>query len=228
MRFLTRSQVRPWFEGKTVAIVGSGPGVLDNRHDFIDSHDIVVRVNNYKLVYSSTGRRTDVFYSFFGTSIKKTSSELRRDGVWLCMNKCPNSQPIESDWHRSRGYMIGVDFRPHYMRRRDWWFCNTHAPTDEEFREGFHILGKHIPTTGFAAILDVLALDPKSVYLTGFDFYRSGIHTVNERWRPGRADDPIGHVPERELEWIARNQTKYPLSFDGRLTQIVSSVKVAA
>lgn len=216
MRFITRSEVRPWFEGKRVAIVGSGPGVLENPHSFVDSHDVVVRINNYKLS-AAAGSRTDVFYSFFGTSIRKTKWELKRDGVRLCMCKCPNAHAIESDWHRSRRMMIGVDYRPHYERRQGWWFCDTYIPTVDEFMVGFELLGRHIPTTGFAAILDVLSFGPESVYLTGFDFFRSRIHNVNEKWRPRNNDDPIKHEPERELAWIAQNRQNYPLIFDNEL-----------
>ena len=87
-------------QGRRVALVGSGPGVLDNRPGFIDSHDVVVRVNNYKLS-PAAGARTDVFYSFFGSSIRKSVEELKRDGVDLCVCKCPNAQFMQSAWHLS-------------------------------------------------------------------------------------------------------------------------------
>lgn len=203
MRFLNRSDVRPWFEGKTVAIVGSGPGCTENADGFVDSHDVVVRVNNYRLT-GGTGKRTDVFYSFFGTSIKKTQEELKRDGVSLCMNKLPNAQPIESDWHRRNGKMIGIDYRPHHARRAAWWFCDTYIPTVDQFMQPFEALGRHMPTTGFAAIWDVLSFNPARVYLTGFDFFRSGIHNVNEPWRAKNLDDPFRHEPEREAAWLTK------------------------
>jgi hypothetical protein len=195
--------VAPRFRNKRVAIVGSGPGVLDNRLGFIDGHDIVVRVNNYKLSVP-TGQRTDVFYSFFGDSILKESRELRHDGVSLCMCKCPNSQPISSSWHRKRRKMRGVDFTYIYQRRHDWWFCDTWIPSTEDFLKKFDLLGKHVPTTGFAAILDILDFAPRSMFLTGFDFFESGIHNVNESWRRRNEDDPIRHEPQREFLAIER------------------------
>lgn len=94
MRFLTLSEIRPRFEGKTVAIVGSGPGCVKNPGGYIDSHDVVVRISNYKLM-PGTGTRTDVYYSFFGSSIRKTAEELKRDGVTLCMCKLPDAKPFE-------------------------------------------------------------------------------------------------------------------------------------
>ena len=43
MTFCDKEYVRNIFKDKTVAIVGSGPSVLDNRPGYIDSHDIVVK-----------------------------------------------------------------------------------------------------------------------------------------------------------------------------------------
>jgi hypothetical protein len=171
MRFVGRSEVEKRFEGKTVAIVGSGPSVLTNAPGIVDWHEIVVRVNNYK-TSRAAGFRTDVHYSFYGSSIRKTADELKHDGVTLCMCKLPDAKPIESEWHRKNGKEIGVDFRPHYRRRKDWWFCDTYVPTVDEFMVPFRVLGDHMPTTGFAAIFDILSFSPKSVFLTGFDFFR--------------------------------------------------------
>lgn len=228
MRFVSRSDIRPRFEGKTVAIVGSGPGVLQNVPGFIDSQDVVVRVNNYKLT-PATGSRTDVFYSFFGRSIRKEKRDLKRDGVTLCLCKCPDAHAIESDWHRRRGKMAGVDFRWIYSARASFWFCDTYVPDVSEFLAIFNLLGGHVPTTGFAAIHEILTHNPASLYLTGFDFFRSGLHNVNEPWRERNVSDPIGHDPERELKWLAENLSHLPVTCDRKLTEAIASVeKVAA
>lgn len=218
MRFLTRPEVRRRFEGKSVAIVGSGPGALDNDPGFIDSHRVVVRVNNYKIT-PATGSVTDVFYSFFGTSVRKEVKDLRREGVALCIAKCPNAHAIQSEWHRVNNKMPGVDFRYIYELRRGWWFCDTYVPTVEEFMVGFELLGRHIPTTGFAAILDILSFEPRSVYLTGFDFFESGKHNLDQPWRTKNTDDPICHVPQREKLWLIENISRFPIEVDAALGQ---------
>lgn len=223
MRFVTRPEVRQRFEGKSVAVVGSGPGCRQNAPGIVDAHDIVVRVNNYK-VSDGAGRRTDVFYSFFGASIKKSADELRRDGVTFCMCKCPNAHAIESEWHRVNGKMIGVDFRPHYQRRANWWFCDTYIPTVAEFMVGFDLLGRHMPTTGFAAILDVLSFNPRAVFLTGFDFFQSGIHNVDEPWRVKNLDDPHRHRPDLEAAWLRGVIGLHPVNCDCALSQVLASV----
>lgn len=214
----TRQQVEERFRGKHVAVVGSGPGVLDNAPGFIDSHDVVVRVNNHRCGQAQ-GFRTDVYYSFYGSSIRKTAAELRVEGVDLCLCKCPDAKFMESAWHRKMGKPHGVDFRYIYRDRADWWFCPTYVPPVEEFCAVFDLLGQHIPSTGFSALHLVLSCDPASLHLTGFDFFASRIHNVNESWRPGNPDDPIGHAPELERAWLSKNLDRVTL--DPALTTIM-------
>lgn len=225
-RFVSFEEVGKRFRDRTVAVVGSAPSVLDNEPGFIDSHEVVVRVNNYKLC-PRQGSRTDVYYSFYGTSIKKPAEELKREGVTLCMCKCPDGKPIESAWHERNHKTNGIDFTYIYRNRVSWWFCDTWVPTVHTFLEHFELLDRHIPTTGFAAILDVLACHPKSVYLTGFDFFASGLHNVNEHWRPGNPSDPIGHRPELEAAWLAANAERYPITFDRSLTALMRKLQRA-
>lgn len=222
MRVLDFEEASRSIRGKSVVIVGSAPCVLENQHGFIDSHEAVVRVNNYKLG-AAQGFRTDVFYSFFGSSIRKTAEELKRDGVTLCMCKCPDAKPISCEWHERNGKTLGIDFRYIYKARAAWWFCDTYVPTSERFVETFNLLGKHVPTTGFAGILEVLKCEPKSLYVTGFDFFESGLHNVDEKWRAGDPADPIGHRPERELEWLCINAHLMPLKFDAHLRKLILS-----
>ena len=228
MRFLSKSDIRPLFEGKSVAIVGSGPGILGNRPGLVDSHDVVVRVNNYKIVDGRTGHRCDVYYSFFGKSITKTPRELLADGVKVCMAKCPNAHAIESGWHRIQGKMNGVDFRWIYQEREGWWPCDVYIPSEIDFLATFHMLGRRVPTTGFAAIVDILEFKPAELFLTGFDGFRSGIHNLDERWKARNSKDPIGHVPERELEIMAGMVVRNGIKTDAALAGVLKTVKVAA
>jgi hypothetical protein len=222
MRFVTFEEAAEYLRGKSVAVVGSGPFVLRNKVGFIDSHDVVVRVNNHK-VSQEAGLRTDVHYSFYGSSIRTTAQELQLQGVKLCMCKLPNSKPLSSEWHEKRGKAEGVDYRYIYRLRESWWFCDTFIPDDALFLAKFELLGKHQPTTGFAAILDVLECQPASVYLTGFDFFTSGVHNVTERWVAKNPDDPIRHRPDLERDWIKANASRF--TFDGKLDELINGEK---
>lgn len=219
MRFVTFEEVVSRLREKSIAIVGSAPSCLDNKQGFIDSHEIVVRVNNFKLG-AQQGRRTDVHYAFYGSSIRSEAKDLKACGVTLCMCKCPDAKALDSEWHERTNRPHGVDYRYIYRARKDWWFCDTFIPDIVMYRAKFALLNNHIPTTGFAAVLDVLACSPRSVYLTGFDFFTSGRHNVNEVWKPGPADDPICHRPDLEAQWIFNNAHLYPLTFDQKLLQI--------
>ena len=218
--FVGFDSVTSMIRGKSIAIVGSAPSCLENERGFIDSHDVVIRVNNHK-IGEAQGSRTDIHYSFYGSSIRKTPGELKREGVKLCMCKCPNSQPIESQWHVANGKKNGIDFRYIYELRKNWWFCDAWIPSDEEFVNSFNLLGGHIPTTGFSAILDVLRAEPKSIYLTGFDFFSSGIHNVNEPWKKGNQNDPICHDPKAEAKWLSENINSYPIKLDKKLSEMI-------
>lgn len=220
MDFCDEHALEKMFKGKTVAIVGGGPSTLKNEPGYIDSHEVVVRVNNYKLFGDITGKKTDVFYSYFGGAIKKTKNELQRDGVSLCIAKCPNCQFIDSEWHRRNNKMIGVDFRYIYQKRAGFWFCKTYVTPLESFMEMFELLGKHIPTTGFSAIYEILKHNPKKLYITGFDFFESNVHNVNEAWKKLNPDDPIRHMPELEREWVLNNVSNYPIELDRKLSLI--------
>ena len=96
MKFVNLNYLRDYFSNKRVALIGSAPTVIDNVGATIDSFDLIIRINNYKIIgyQNNVGTRTDVFYSFFGSSIRKTVKELQQDGVKLIMCKCPNSKPI--------------------------------------------------------------------------------------------------------------------------------------
>lgn len=221
MNFVTLEQARETIRGKRVAVVGGGPTALDNRPGFVDGHEVVVRVNNYR-TGNEQGTRCDVYYSFFGSSIRKTPAELQRDGVRLCWAKCPDGKPLESRWHEERGRQNGIDFRYIYRERGPWWFCDTFIPDTAHFMRGVALLGGHVPTTGFSAILDILEAKPAALFVTGFDFFASRQHNVDERWKPGDPSDPIGHRPELEQAWLRENLPKHPVYLDRYLTGVLA------
>lgn len=223
MRFVEFAEVAAVFSGKRVAIVGSAPSCLGNEPGFVDGHDVVVRVNNYKTGVRQ-GKRTDVHYSFYGTSIRTRAETLRADGVRLCMAKCPNAKALDSDWHELHNKPEGVDYRYIYRYRSAWWFCDTFVPDVARYLAKFELLDKHIPTTGFAAILDVLDAHPASLYLTGFDFFSSKIHNVDEPWKPGDPHDPICHRPDLEATWLVENTHRFPLRLDAKLQELMNCV----
>jgi hypothetical protein len=75
--------------------------------------------------------------------------------------------------------------------------------------KAFRLLHYHVPTTGFACLWEMFQLPIKQMYITGFDFMTSNIHNMDEKWNPGRQDDPVRHMHSVEAdivkEWARGN-----------------------
>jgi hypothetical protein len=214
--WLTFKDLQKTFKNKNVVIVGSAPsGIENNTAANIESFDEIIRVNNYKTKgidlrnipydYSaSLGMRTDWHYSFYGGSIRKTKEEMQAENIKGHLCKCPNAECHVTDWHRERNQQQGGDFRPIYRRRRDYWIAPVYVPERDHYMELFNLLGKHVPSTGFACIWELIQCEPKKLYITGFDFMRSKKHNVDELWNPGNQDDPIRHMWDSEAELLKK------------------------
>lgn len=173
--------ITKFFWNKTVLVLGSAPNVLETETDFMDSFDLIVRVNNYKNFNSC--RRTDVYASFFGKSIRKDIHNLRQDGVRLLMAKCPDDIVEVKNPDGSINTKLSEDFRWIYEFRNEW-FKVAGIPLFIQTVENFNnnnIPIKQICTTGVAIILDILRCKPKHLYFAGFDFAMSGMHNINKR-----------------------------------------------
>ena len=218
MDLINMGQVEEIVKGKRIAVVGSAPTVLKNAPGFIDSHDLVVRVNNYKLS-DPAGTRTDIFYSFFGGSVRKHRDQLIKDGVKYCLCKCPNQKAMDSSWHDKNNKGFGTDFRYIYRSREKFWFCPTYVPSLEVFMDQFRQLDNHIPSTGMACIMLLSGMDCE-IFLTGFDFFASKKHNVDEPWRHKNPDDPIGHSPANEIAWLTARKDWF--IFDDYLRSVIA------
>ncbi len=184
-------------EGKKIIILGSAPSVLLNKGSEIDAFDYVVRLNNYKIdgFEKNVGTRTDIYYSFFGRSIKKENEELKRHKVKFIMNKYPN----QTFWDHTGGKaIVGIsdECKWVYKLRKDWWEFPVWIQKRKYFRENYEYMCR-IPTTGVSAILDVLRFKPGLLHITGFDFMTSKIHNTNEKWNDG--DGNHDHFGEMKL-----------------------------
>lgn len=178
---------------ETVAVVGNGPSALDyplGRR--IDDCDKVVRINNYRLSAQWTkyiGSQTDIFASnLYTRDVKKTRAELVSDGVtqiWATIPKGTRFSHWDSDWQAAelqyRGFPIAsIDWRSFVT-------LNAHSGKGGELLYaaacslgglGFRFVGGLMspPTSGLVAILKAIELRPKTIMLTGFDFF-TAVHS---------------------------------------------------
>jgi hypothetical protein len=208
LKNLTLADLHETFKGKRVAIVGSAPSALKNDAQYIDRYDEIVRINNFKTVGTDlkgrdydfrpqVGYRTDWHYSFYGGSIRTSHKELEGIKGHLC--KCPNEEIVHlTEWHKMRKLEKGCGWAWIYRKRKDYWIAPLYIPTKAHYLECFDMLGQHVPSTGFACLWEFASMPVKEMYVTGFDFFTSGVHNINEKWNKGMSDDPIRHLPEKE------------------------------
>lgn len=200
------SVFRNLIKGKRVCLVGGGPSALNNRAGYIDSFDTVVRVNQFKLTGNNTGRRVDVHFSFFGNSVKTNRLELINAGCKVCVIKSPPWKVIHSEWKANKSSRSAINPEYIYRAREKWWPCPAVIISEDELLSDFFMLGGHVPTTGFSAMMAILRRYPAILYMTGFDFFESGKHNLNERWEGIDSRNPIRHRPDLEYEFIKGNR----------------------
>lgn len=156
---MANPEVFPWHKN-TVALVGSAESLL--RSDFgpaIDSHDIVVRINQgafAALQPESTGLRTDyVFLTLTGGNVRAKATFL-----WKARKAARRGVVLMSQKGRS---LFGVDLAGVFLHYPAAWQDALIAK-----------LG-HRPSTGAMAV-DLLTrtlASPKQLDLYGFDFFRT-------------------------------------------------------
>lgn len=194
---VNENYVKAFFKNKKVLIMGSAPNVSKLDAAFMESFDIICRVNNYSVFNSCN--RTDVYASFFGKSIKVHAGKLKDQGCKLLMCKCPQGENTVKNPDGTVNDKLSGSYDWIYEFRQDWF--NTtgisyYIQTKENFNKNNIPLGQ-ICTTGVAAILDVFRCNPKYLYFAGFDFAMSGIHNKNKKmiFKP----DPNCHHFEEEF-----------------------------
>jgi len=201
-----KDKLKELFKGKRIAIIGSAPSATRNKGHNIDNYDYVIRVNNYKIKNWShkLGTRCDVHYAFYGTSIKKSIEELQKDKCMLHMCKCPNDK-----CHESYVSDKGGNFKWIYDNRKFYWGFPVYIPPKEDYMKIFEMLDRHVPTTGFSCICAFIDFEPSELYITGFDFFTSHTHNLNEPWKNNNPSDPIGHKPMEELRLLMKFASEY-------------------
>lgn len=171
-------QIKSFCKEKSIVVVGNSSRILDSDYGkYIDSHDIIVRINGgcpiNKIYYEKLGRRTDIYVVSYKNEqkIKKTLSTIKplyvlrlNDSVYLSHPMCYFSENEERDELKSK-------------------FKNCKPSTGSMVINFFK---KHI--------------DYKELVLIGFDFFKS-IDSLN---RPNVLGSYLykDHNPEQESAFI--------------------------
>ena len=173
---LEESQVKDFIKGRTVLVLGSAACVAKLKPDFMESFDIIVRCNNYKIFNAC--RRVDIYYSFLGGSIKKSMDDIVADGAKFVFCRNPNA---DFSAHVGGQYVPGhsLDARPIYEQRKNWFKIPYFVQTFKNYRRNYGLI-RRLLTTGISAIVDIKRYDPARLYVAGFDFFTILIHNVDE------------------------------------------------
>lgn len=173
---ISHKGIYDYVNSKSVIVLGSAPCVKNVDERTLNEFDIIVRLNNYK--HFNDCRSTDIYYSFFGTSIKKTEAELLADECKYIIHKYP---ALDFTRHSKQSDGIAVDcLNNNYYRK-----CKI--PTYNTLGSDFifnYLMTDRIMTTGLSAIMEMIRLGG-NVTIAGFDFFESGIHNLDEKWKPG-------------------------------------------
>ncbi|MCF3961198.1 glycosyltransferase family 29 protein, partial [Streptomyces fuscigenes] len=187
--WLSLGEFRNQITGKSICLVANSQSVgKSSLGAEIDSYDLVVRFNSYRIDAPATGARTDIHASIHKHSFnwdKHVTTRLVFGG-------------IASDWMYS-------------LRNRLVPGAQRHLG-DDSLRWPLRNIGRvgadawpSIPTTGFNMLwlLDFLDVSPR-LDLFGFDFYESGAYRVQEAMR-----QPITSVHEYrgEKTWVMERAT---------------------
>lgn len=208
MGLISEQAVEEYFKGQSVLVLGSAPCVLNISAEEMDEFDIIVRLNNYK--FFNDCRRVDVYYSFFGGTIEKPLRNVREDNPDFLMFKYP-----DMDFRKYTGGKTiegkGSDFR-YVCRSRKQWIIefDSYIQTERNFISNLATISS-IPTTGVAAILDIVRYTPDSLHIAGYDFFSSRLHNITEHWSPkqsGGADLGAERVVVDEMLMNGMIQTK--------------------
>lgn len=178
------SDFRNLIAGKSVCLVANSQRIgTSTMGAEIDSYDLVVRFNSFKLDATATGTKTDIHTTIHLHNFnwdKQVPIRLVFGG-------------IHGQWKRSLRQRLIPGAQGYVNDRTLRWPVREIGRIDESQWE-------HIPTSGFNMLwlLDFLDVSPK-LDLFGFDFYDSGAYRLPEAMKL-----PIAgvHGYSQEKEWV--------------------------
>jgi hypothetical protein len=173
-----KEKYKHYLSGKKVCIVGPAPKIIGSSSgEVIDSYDIVVRLNNGYMFCDKhredIGMKMNIIYQTaipkLGRGVTMPIEKLQNKVKWVCC-----SYPDEKHRKNICNFIKYVDNRifMHIMNRDRWGELSLSIG-------GQVGKGPIPPTTGLAAIVDLLYYDIERLYITGFTFFK--VHKKRER-----------------------------------------------
>jgi hypothetical protein len=214
-------------DGKNVIVVGRAhsllldpiAGAYDNQGEFIDSFDVVMRINYMAPFFMTTGGLLPKGEAFIPQVLHRhlgrrtTISYTNLDGLNLMFSQgyqferfresggeAVILEPLIQAMHMSNP-RHEKHLREHYINHEPITPI-VHAPI--ETRDEWRAAMNSCPYTGTLAVADLLKLNPKSVTLFGFTCYTTDADK--------RLHDPVGagtaHRPQHDFNWLQQTALK--------------------
>lgn len=194
------------FEGKRVAVIGAAASALEEANGaFIDSFDIVVRINKALFTWNPEqekfiGRRTNVlFHSFFenqssgGGPINEMA--FAEFGVEYLVQPLNNYPGLRSQ----------LNFYKRHLRP-----VKTYVLSKKNYRRMVADFGEWTPTIGFSALHSVLSSPCSELFISGFTFFKTPYaqgyrdHLLSPEANKAHIKKQGLHNPDLEFELFKR------------------------
>ncbi len=217
------------FKGKRVAVVGAADSAFEKENgDYIDSFDIIVRVNKAPHSWSPEkakfiGSRTEVlFHSFYENTDSgggPIDFELyEQQGIKYIVN--PN--------HNIKGLRTHLNYFKRNLNNKTTYFL------PRRFCEKMMVdFGITIPTVGYSALYTVLNSKCKEVFITGFTFFKTPYandyrdHLKDMKANENHLKKQGIHDPDLEFELFKKelhSGESQQICMDARLSEILKTI----
>jgi hypothetical protein len=148
---------RSFIKGKSIALIANSSDLLNRNHgDLIDSHDIVIRFNSYKLSKPHTGTKTTMHASVY---LQNENLDQYVPIRFILSNHSTNwSKKLKTIDKFKQGSILKY---------------NHHVIIPQNFKE------PHPSTTGFSTLILLLKLGGyEKINMFGFNFYEGGDSSI--------------------------------------------------
>ena len=193
-----------YLKGKRVVVVGPAPSIVGSKQrEFIDSFDIVVRLNKAVPVpltlIDDIGTRTDVLYNCMNPSEECGGQinvkNLRNNGVKFLVAPYGPITTIDKRYTRFKS-----DIYNFITNNSEDDLAISHIDSDY-FKSLLKIM--KLPNTGVNAILDLLSTEISELYITGFTFFKGGYYKEYRRYNEKEVLDRMNkyglHDQEKQM-----------------------------
>lgn len=193
-----------WFKNKRVAIIGGADSAYQDRlGEFIDSFDVVVRINKGVEVVDANskfiGSKTDVLFHCFFEDIKLSGSPITPE-LWI---KKGVSKIVKASYYKPNVKSMNLLYQ--YFKNKA-----IYTELDKKNLDGAkEAINGYLPTTGFLALFGILNASPKELYITGITFLKTPhskvYRDISLESAKKMITDHNTHNTDLEFEWFKNN-----------------------